>query len=59
MEGTTQTSNGEAREERGTITGDKESTTMVRILKLLGDLLPAERGRILTYVFSKYGQDCN
>ncbi len=45
--------------ERGTVTKDAESTTLIRTVKALDELEAQARGRILTYLFSRYGGDCN
>jgi hypothetical protein len=56
MDATNLNTNGAAPlSERGTVTTDRESTNMVKIIKLLGELTDAERTRVLTYVFAKYG----
>ena len=52
--GTETTTNGAA--ERGTITTDRETTAMVKTLKLLDGLTTAERDRVLGYVFAKFGR---
>jgi hypothetical protein len=56
MEGTETMTNGTT--ERGTITKDAESTTLIRTVKALDELDATARGRILTYLFSRYGKDC-
>lgn len=51
--GTTEALAGNA--ERGTITTDRETTAMVKVLRLLDGLSGDERSRVLGYVFAKFG----
>ena len=44
--GTTETETNE----RGTVTTDRETTAMVKVLRLLDSLTPTERDRVLRYV---------
>lgn len=45
------------RADRGTITTDRETTAMVKVLRLLDGLTDSERSRVLSYVFAKFGAE--